>query len=201
MTPDAARGAAVLAYYAFLLAVIFVWPTWRLWRRERVNAFVLPTGDTPEGVIGIWFKGIILAVGAVLAAATLGVPGSALGGLGWLDNVPAKVAGWMLLVGSLAWMAVAQAQMGRSWRIGIDHQGSPPLVGQGLFALSRNPIFLGLRLNLLGFVLVVPNAATVALAVAGEALMQVQVRLEEEHLSGTLGEPYARYRSRVPRWL
>lgn len=201
MTSHAAQGATVLAYYVLFVAVIFVWPTWRIWRRERVNAFALPTGDTFEGMIGIWFKGILVAVGAVLVALALGLPASAMGGLGWLDIGAAKAVGWTLLVGSLAWMATAQAQMGRSWRIGIDHQGSPPLVDRGLFARSRNPIFLGLRLNLVGLVLIFPNAATLALAVVGEALMQVQVRLEEEHLSKALGQPYARYRSCVPRWL
>jgi protein-S-isoprenylcysteine O-methyltransferase Ste14 len=75
------------------------------------------------------------------------------------------------------------------------------LVQHGLFARSRNPIFLSMRMALLGLVLVAPSAATLVLLVAGELLMQVQVRLEEQHLTGLHGERYAAYCHRVRRWL
>ena len=53
---------------------------------------------------------------------------------------------------SLVIMLVAQAQMGLSWRIGIDEKNRTGLVTQGLFALSRNPIFLSLRITPTGTV-------------------------------------------------
>ena len=154
MSPQPTQSAALLAYYAVLLVAVFVWPTWRLWRRERINGFVLPSDDTAEGVIGIWFKGLIGAVGALVAALALGTSHDVLGRLPWAEGSVARVVGWVLLAISLAWMVVAQHGMGRSWRIGIDQQQRGPLVRAGLFALSRNPIFLGLRLNLLGLLLV-----------------------------------------------
>ena len=67
---------------------------------------------------------------------------------------------------SLLWMLIAQAQMGASWRVGIDSANRTELVSKGLFTISRNPIFLATRLALLGFFLVAPNAATLAVAVA-----------------------------------
>lgn len=194
-------SVSLLAYYALLLAAVFIWPTWRLWRRERINGFVLPSDDTAEGVIGIWFKGLIGSVGVLAAALALGVSPDALGRLPWAEGRVAQLAGWALLAISLAWMVVAQHGMGRSWRIGIDQQQQGPLVRAGLFALSRNPIFLGLRLNLLGLFLVSPNAVTLAIALLGEALMQVQVRLEEAHLGREFGENYAAYRRAVRRWV
>mgnify|MGYP001490612632 CR=1 FL=1 len=66
----------------------------------------------------------------------------------------------------------------------------------GVFRLSRNPIFLGMRLTLLGLFLVIPNAVTLAVLVLGNVLVQVQVRLEE-----AFGEVYARYREQVRRWI
>jgi protein-S-isoprenylcysteine O-methyltransferase Ste14 len=96
---------------------------------------------------------------------------------------------------------LAQAQMGASWRIGIDTNASPPLVTGGLFALSRNPIFLGMRVSLLGLFLVLPNAVTLAILLAGEVLMQIQVRFEEDHLEATGGADYLAYHSSVGRWL
>ncbi len=201
MSPQPTQSAALLAYYAVLLVAVFVWPTWRLWRRERINGFVLPSDDTAEGVIGIWFKGLIGAVGALVAALALGTSHDVLGRLPWAEGSVARVVGWVLLAISLAWMVVAQHGMGRSWRIGIDQQQRGPLVRAGLFALSRNPIFLGLRLNLLGLLLVAPNAVTLAIALLGEALMQVQVRLEEAHLDSKFGEDYVGYRRAVRRWV
>jgi len=52
-----------------------------------------------------------------------------------------------------------------------------------------------------GAVLVATSAATLVLLVAGELLVQVQVRLEEQHLAGLHGERYAAYCKRVRRWL
>jgi protein-S-isoprenylcysteine O-methyltransferase Ste14 len=106
-----------------------------------------------------------------------------------------------LLLTSLAWTVVAQAQMGESWRIGIDEGHRTPLVRKGVFGLSRNPIFLGMMLTLLGLFLVTPNAVTLLVLCLGVVLIQIQVRLEEEFLSGAHGEDYAGYRRDVRRWL
>ena len=53
------------------------------------------------------------------------------------------------------------------------------------------PIYLVMRVNLLGFFFVLPNAATLLILVLGEVLMQIQVRLEEEYLRQVHGEDYA----------
>jgi protein-S-isoprenylcysteine O-methyltransferase Ste14 len=192
---------ALLIYYALILALAFVWPTLRLWRRERINALALPRDDTAEGVIGIWFKGLIAAVAAVLAMIALGVSPQRLGELAWLNSASADGIGWILLLVSLLVITIAQANMGRAWRIGIDDTNTPMLARAGLFRWSRNPIFLGLRLNLLGLFLILPNAATLVIWLVSEALMQVQVRLEEEHLARTFGDTYADYQGAVRRWV
>jgi protein-S-isoprenylcysteine O-methyltransferase Ste14 len=190
---------ALLAYYVVFFVAAFVWPTIRLWRCERVNALVLPNDDSAYGVVGNWFRFLILAVFAALALLAAGVPVSALGSFEWL--LPARPAGWVLLIASLGWIVLAQVQMGSSWRIGIDAGATTRLIQRGLFARSRNPIFLGMRVNLAGLFLALPNAVTLAFWMVGEVLMQVQVRLEEEHLSAVLGEEYGRYRQATPRWL
>jgi protein-S-isoprenylcysteine O-methyltransferase Ste14 len=191
----------LLIYYSLVLGLAFAWPTWRLWHHERINALVLPRDDTAEGVIGIWFKALIGAVVILLAAVAVGLSSQLLGELSWLKAAPAEGVGWALLVGSLALITIAQANMGRAWRIGIDHASTPMLAREGLFRWSRNPIFLGLRLNLFGFFLILPNAATLAIWLVGEALLQVQVRLEEAHLAKTFGDAYADYKVAVRRWI
>lgn len=191
----------LLAYFVAFFTVAFVWPTLRLWRRERVNALVLPRDDSAHGSIATWFRVLIVAIFAVLVALALGLPAEAFGRLGWLEGPITRTLGCVLLGASLVWIVLAQAHMGSSWRIGIDTGSRPPLVRTGLFGRSRNPIFLGLRISLLGLFLVLPNAAALAVLLLGEALIGVQVRLEEAHLSATFGDEYDAYRHDVPRWV
>lgn len=191
----------LFAYFLLYFLAASVWPTWRLWKRQQVNALVLPHDESAHGVIAGWFRGLTASIFLVVAALAVGVPPEQLGLLPWLQHEMVQLAGWALLLTSLVWIALAQRQMGQSWRIGIDTGDRPPLVRAGIFARSRNPIFLGMRVNLLGLFLVAPNAGTLAALVVGEALIQVQVRLEEVHLEKVFGAEYQAYCECAPRWI
>ena len=191
----------LLAFFAIFVVAAFLLPIWRLWRREKVNAFVVPFDDTAEGVIGRSLRLTLLALPILLAAIAMGLPPDSVGSLPWLAGPAPRFAGWTLLLVSLAWVIAGQTRMGKSWRVGIDSQARPPLVQDGVFALSRNPIFLGVRAGLLGVFLVLPNAATLAALLLGEAMIQVQVRLEEAHLARVFPRQYEAYRRKVRRWL
>lgn len=106
----------LLAYFVLFFIAAFVWPTLRLWRRERVNALVLPRDDSAHGVIATWFRALIGGVFTVLAVLAAGLPGDAFGRLAWLDGPVAGSTGWLLLAASLVWIVAAQTHMGRSWR-------------------------------------------------------------------------------------
>jgi protein-S-isoprenylcysteine O-methyltransferase Ste14 len=192
---------ALLPYFILFLAVAFVWPTWRLWRREGINGLVLARDDSAHGVVSRWFKGLIVAIIALLVSLALGVSPSLFAPVSWLQLEGISLAGWVLLIISLVLIVIAQADMAQSWRIGFDASAQPQLVSNGLFAQSRNPIFLGMRINMLGLFLVLPNAVTLAIVLLGEALIAVQVRLEEEYLGAALGSDYAAYCNTVPRWM
>ncbi|HEY8554940.1 MAG TPA: isoprenylcysteine carboxylmethyltransferase family protein [Burkholderiales bacterium] len=193
-----------LLFGAFVLHFLaaFVWPSWRVWRTTGRNPLVLPRADDVHGFVGRWFKSVLALLFAYLVVQAL-VPGTAayLGAVAWLDSRAFRRLGWLLLAISTLWLLTAQRQMGKSWRIGIDARETTDLVTHGLFRLSRNPIFLAMRANLAALVLLQPNAVTLALATAGEILMQVQVRLEEAHLAARHGNRYAEYLARVRRWL
>lgn len=195
------RAMVLLAYFALFFALAFFWPTWRLWKRHGTNALVLPRDDSAHGVVAAWFRATLVAIPVAMGALSAGIPVDAIGRLAWLESEALQVVGWALLALCLLWVIAAQAQMGASWRIGIDTGAQPPLVRSGLFALSRNPIFLGMRLALLGLFLVLPAGVTLAILVLGEALMQMQVRLEEAHLTQALGQDYDAYRRSTRRWL
>jgi protein-S-isoprenylcysteine O-methyltransferase Ste14 len=193
---------ALLGFFVLFFLSAFVWRSLVVYRRSGKNPLVLSVNDDAYGYVGRAFKTVIAAVAVVVTLNAVN-PGSVLwlGVIALLQDRGLEIAGWMLLLVSLGWMLVAQMQMGISWRVGIDSQNATPLVSRGLFTLSRNPIFLAMRVNLLGLFLILPNGATLATLVAGELLMQIQVRLEEAHLAALHGELYAQYKARVRRWL
>ncbi len=201
--PPPPHSPFLLGYFLAYFLLAFVWRSVLVYRRTGLNPFVLPSGEDAYAYVGRAFKLVMLACAAVVLVLAL-APSSLwlwLGPCTTLQRADVAWIGWGLLAASLLWMLVAQAQMGASWRIGIDARHATALVQHGLFRVSRNPIFLAMRVNLLGFFLVAPFAATLAILVAGEILMQVQVRLEEQHLQALHGEAYERYQARVRRWL
>jgi protein-S-isoprenylcysteine O-methyltransferase Ste14 len=58
-----------------------------------------------------------------------------------------------------------------------------------------------MRLMLVGMFLILPSAAMLVMLVAGELLIQIQVRLEEEFLTRVHGESYLSYKQQVHRWI
>ena len=189
------------AYLAAYFFAAFFWRSYLVWKRTGVNPLVFKGSDDAHDFIGRVFKLLFALVVAVVLAYSLApevyqysVP------VVWLEHTRLKWVGVALLLLSLLWTVVAQAQMGESWRIGVDREHRTPLVRRGVFGLSRNPIFFGMMLTLLGLFLVIPNALTLLAFVLGVVLIQIQVRLEEEFLAAAHGEEYAEYRCRVRRW-
>lgn len=113
-----------------------------------------------------------------------------------------RVVGVIVLIGSLALVRVSQRHLRSSWRIGLDLAAAPPdLITDGLYARSRNPIYVGMAATGVGLLLVLPNAVTLAIAAMILLLLQVRIRVEERYLLTVHGEAYAAYCSRTPRWL
>ncbi len=190
------------AYLAAYFFAAFFWRSYVVWKRAGVNPLVFKGTDSAHDYIGRVFKLLFAAVVfSVIVYSTSEGLYEYLTPINWLERRWLRAAGVILLPVSLAWTVLAQAQMGEAWRIGIDEERRAPLVRKGVFGLSRNPIFLGMMLTLLGLFLVTPNAVTLLVLVLGVVLIQIQVRLEEEFLSGVHGEEYAEYRRGVRRWL
>jgi protein-S-isoprenylcysteine O-methyltransferase Ste14 len=175
-----------------LLCAAFFWRYFMVWKKTGVNPLVFKGSDNAHDFIGRIFKLLFVLIVAVVLAYSFwpgvyrySVP------IEWLEHGWLGRLGVGLLLLSLVWTVLAQAQMGESWRIGIDEEQRTSLVQRGVFGLSRNPIFLGMMLTLLGLFVVVPNALTLLTLVLGVVLIQIQVRLEEEFLAMTHGHEYA----------
>jgi protein-S-isoprenylcysteine O-methyltransferase Ste14 len=185
---------AVLVY----LGVALVWPTWRTWRRAGVFPVVFHReAETAQRILGL-LLGLLLAglavwslLCAVLEPGRLGI---------WPLGIWWQVIGWVLFVGGLLLTLVAQAQMGASWRVGIDDRPTQLVTG-GLFAVSRNPIFFGMFLTFAGVVLIAPAPWTLVAFAVAVPLVSVQVRLEERNLLWIHGNAYRAYAAEVGRFV
>jgi protein-S-isoprenylcysteine O-methyltransferase Ste14 len=188
-------------FFCYML-VAFVLPTIRTYRQTGINPITFGGEDNAHNYVGKWFKIVIALIPIVIACAIIGTPlYSYLLPAFYLKHNSIQWIGIALCVGSFVWTATAQWQMGTAWRIGIDDKHKTPLLQTGLFSVSRNPIFLGMLITLIGFFLMLPNALTMLILVAGYLLIQIQIRLEEDFLSKQHGLEYHKYKTQTRRFL
>ncbi|OYU95612.1 MAG: beta-carotene 15,15'-monooxygenase [Bacteroidetes bacterium B1(2017)] len=187
-------------YFLIYFGLAFVLKSVIVARRIGKNPLVLPKDDSAFGLIGLYFKLTLIAMFIYVSAYAFFPT--------WqdnflpiisLDNLTIKYIGLGLLTVALAWTIIAQGHMKNSWRIGIDTETKTDLVTTGLFGISRNPIFFGMILSLLGLFLTTPNALTGLFLILGYILIQIQIRLEEEFLSKEHGQDYEAYKQKVRR--
>src|SRR5262249_51708777 len=108
--------------------------------------------------------------------------------------------GVFLGFGGLVLLLLSLVSFGKSFRVGIDVDHSDKLVTTGVFAFSRNPIYVAFGLVLLGQFLVFPNWILLVYLAAGIWLFHRQVLREEESLRKHYGKEYAEYCNRVGRY-
>jgi protein-S-isoprenylcysteine O-methyltransferase Ste14 len=186
---------------AFFL-VAFAARSYLVWKRTGINPFVVGKGGGRINSVEKFYTVplVLITLTTVVYAFLPGVYQFATP-IVWLESSIVQSIGLVLMGIAFLWTATAQMQMGKSWRIGIDTENQTELIEKGLFRVSRNPIFLGMRIALVGFFLALPNAFTLVAVALADVLMQFQVRLEEEFLTNVHGDKYREFCNRVRRWL
>lgn len=121
--------------------------------------------------------------------------------ISYLENLTIGYIGIALSMLGLLFGFIAQLQMGDSWRLGLDENEKINLVAQGIYAYSRNPIYLGYLISLVGFFMMMPNAFSLCLLLVSYVAIGIKVRLEENYLLRTKGKEYKRYFDSVRRWM
>ncbi|MFG1393500.1 methyltransferase family protein [Xanthobacter agilis] len=143
-----------------------------------------------------------LLYGAALAAGL---------GLGWLvplgwppalADLPIRAGGGFVALVGLGLDLWAIVTLHRAATNILPHRGADKLVTHGPFALSRNPIYVGNMLLVLGIGIALLNAWLMAAALlAACATDRLAARREDRHLAAKFGPAYAAYAARVPRWI
>lgn len=187
-------------YLVLYLLMAFVLPTWRTWKKTGINPVTFGQKDNAHDYIGFVMKLLIVLLFVVVVSHSAGGRiYSYSSPIAFLQRYWICITGLVLIHLSLVWISIAQFQMSTSWRIGIDVEHKAALKTTGLFSVSRNPVFLGMMISMLGMFLVLPNAITFCLVLLTYFVIQIQIRLEEAFLEQQHGEAYIRYKKTVRR--
>lgn len=118
-------------------------------------------------------------------------------GAGWR-----YLAGVSLIVIGFASILAAGLQFHRAGTSVPTHTPTTAVVTHGLYALSRNPIYVALTVIYLGIAFAADNAWILIFLAPVLLVMQIGViHREERYLERKFGEDYRRYKERVRRWL
>lgn len=192
----------IVSFLTLYFLIVFIIPSVRVKHKTGINPYVFKNTDSAHDFLGK-VSAPITSLIFIVALVNLIYPRALqyFAPFKWLEISILKYAGFAIIHLALLWIIIAQVQMSNSWRVGIDHSAKTELKTNGLFSVSRNPVFLGMLVTLAGIFLIFPYAITLLVFVASTLLFQVQVRLEEEYLYKVHGESYLDYSQKVGRWI
>lgn len=104
-----------------------------------------------------------------------------------------------------AGVALVIVALGPFWKTGQDPAPWTPsgsVIDTGIYAHSRNPMYLGMALIHLGLAIVLHSWTALLLLPVAILVIRTQViAREERYLEGKFGAAYTDYKRRVRRWL
>ena len=118
-----------------------------------------------------------------------------------IQHASIKIIGVIFLAFGLIIYATALYSFRDSWRIGIDQKNPGPLITDGIFKYSRNPIYVSLDLLVAGTYLLQGYFIFLLLFACIALSLHIQVLYEERFLIQTYRNSYLSYRSKVGRYL
>lgn len=187
----------ILSALALALFIALVGGRSAMLRKKGIRAFVFAETDRSD----LLLVPVFLALAYTILACAFGLPMPRRfvqpfwmsAAVGWLGLALSTVA--------LAGFAITLRSFGDSFRVGIDEKKADKLVTTGMFAVSRNPIYVCFLLFFFGQFLVNPNPALAIVLPLLALAIHRQILREEAFLSVHYGTDYAAYRKRVRRYL
>lgn len=192
----------LFTYLILYFLLVFVLRSILLWRKTGINPLTFKKTDNAHDYNGKVFT--FITIFELIVVGTYAFKNEWYGYLlpfWYLENPILQKIGWALLLISLIVVWISQSQMANSWRIGIDENNKTKLVTNGMFSISRNPIFFGIMIANIGLFLVIPNAFTLLITSLSTLSVNTQIRLEEEFLKREFGYEYIKYAEKVRRWI
>ena len=117
-------------------------------------------------------------------------------------NIFLMSTGWALIVSGLTCNVIAANQFMKAKTSIIPLTESSFLVKKGIFRFSRNPMYTGMTIFLIGLCVILNNFYNIAVIIGFFLLIRNKfVMKEEELLKETFGEEYLSYIKKVRRWI
>ena len=111
-------------------------------------------------------------------------------------------AGIVLCVAGLVVIRSAARSMWKARTSMIPFRPTTAIVCEGVFQLTRNPMYLGMVVIYVGIALLIRSPwALVLLPLVVLGVDRLVIAKEERYLAGKFGEPYLSYKSKVRRWI
>jgi len=187
----------ILSGIAFIVIVSCVVVRTAVLRRRGIRAMVFGETNKSDFIL-------VAILAAILYAATARSLGLPMWGLLLKPFWQSAVPGWV----GVAFCALAVitfiltlVSFGTSFRVGIDEKEPAKLVTGGMFAFSRNPLYLGMLFLLTGLFLIHRNLLIVAAAAFFAVMIHRQILREEAFLREQYGAEYADYCRKVRRYI
>ncbi len=156
-----------------------------------------PQRDASSPVI---WPPIIFVVSALAAAAL-----SWFAGLPFETKMPAGLglaAGVLLIAMGVGLLLLATRRFKAAGTPIPPNQPTKTIVVEGIYRYSRNPMYLGFTLVLLGFGLALDQLwFIIAAPLAMFAVYKLAIEREEAYLERKFGADYLHYKARVRRWI
>jgi protein-S-isoprenylcysteine O-methyltransferase Ste14 len=154
--------------------------------------------DADEDSARITFPPPFIYLGVLL----IGLLADWLLGLSLPVAVPVRIAVLVaLLLAGAALLLAAQNHFSRAGTDAKPWKASSTIVERGIYAFTRNPMYLGMALIYLGLAIALVSLSALVLLPLLLVAVQTQViAREERYLEGKFGDDYRAYKARVRRW-
>jgi len=123
--------------------------------------------------------------------------------LAWVYPTRVAIAASAAIAGLLiAWSGVVSFRRARTTVNPLRPEAATSLVASGIYRYTRNPMYLGMLLVLIGWTVFLARPWALAVLPAFVAYMnRFQIGPEERALEGVFGGEFEAYRRAVRRWL
>jgi protein-S-isoprenylcysteine O-methyltransferase Ste14 len=187
-----------------LFLVLTVGRTVHLQTRKHINPIALRLRK--RGLLGIMEIALFVAVNIWVFVVLLYTLPLERRPLPWLfacrliDSPVARVAGVVLIALAFCTRVLAMIALGDSWRLGLDDRAPGELITTGIYAVSRNPIYIFFDLWFIGTFLINGTLVFLIFALLVMANLHYQIIQEEAFLAEVHGPAYEAYRTKTARY-
>ena len=185
-------GVAFIIMFFVLIALTVII---KLFDGEKI--LVLGKKDKRELIFGLFY---FLLLYIILSNETALPMPEAINAYFWHNTAVRIIGVGFCALGTIGYI-ICTINFWQSVRIGVDYEHAGKLTTTGIYAVSRNPMYVSFLIIFFGEFLIFPNIGLALAVVVAGLSFHVQILKEEKFLKSHYGQDYAHYCSKVRRYL